>query len=647
MFIATQRLGTIEGTPAIVEPPTRNYASRSYKGFRDAFGMRDTMLMVPANDGILHAFILGSNGAKRLGAHGYGTDDYKWMEKLWYYGAYGQVTPPFLEGDELWGFIPRAMWPKMRDLLNFGPQTMIAASPTVADVEIGEDYHFRTLDGEYYEKTYGWGTVIVGGYGGGARGYYALDITNPGRPQILWEIDHLWHMNGRVWPDYYADAYKRDAYDFVDLDMDVKQRRMGIDYDYPLQLMGYSSAKPVITNMVIDGRIEPVAILAGGRQPTETTEPKNRIGKVLYVVRLYPHDFKQLLVKAFYFEHEIIGTPAVFPSGFNTVAQMIYVGDSNSALYRLDVSNGNPYKWGSYEKLKTEDSYVVEKPIFDPARMKSMGASSSNPEHSVTSPYAGITYKPALSVYKYGQKPVIQITVATGSNENINPTASESNYVGYFYDVWQDNHYVLNPPDFVERAKILVFNPPKGVHEKEKVEEDKQIFDIYTRDPISHRVLDKLQKPTGAPITYNFVSYFPTYITQPGTCNSGRAAIWKLEGGSNHKNYTTTTQGVQNLTAKESDTFNGNSLFKLDMGTKIYGLEITRTNYCSKDGDPDGSKMVAPMLVAQTGGEATSINNDAGTGHIKSATASVQSFELNLDAITPTTRTLSWASVYE
>ncbi len=48
----------------------------------------------------------------------------------------------------------------------------VDGSPTVADAIIGSL----------------WRTVMVGGMNAGGRGFYALDITNPTAPQVLWEI---------------------------------------------------------------------------------------------------------------------------------------------------------------------------------------------------------------------------------------------------------------------------------------------------------------------------------------------------------------------------------------------------------------------------------------------------------------------------
>jgi type IV pilus assembly protein PilY1 len=34
-----------------------------------------------------------------------------------------------------------------------------------------------------------WKTILVGGYGAGGRGYYAMDITTPASPKALWEFN--------------------------------------------------------------------------------------------------------------------------------------------------------------------------------------------------------------------------------------------------------------------------------------------------------------------------------------------------------------------------------------------------------------------------------------------------------------------------
>jgi len=107
---------------------------------------REKLVMAAANDGMLHAF-----------------------DK---------------DGVERWAFIPTAVMPNLYKLADTNypnnHSSFVDATPVLADV--------------YIDKTGGnskeWRTIVVGGLGGGGRGYYALDITDPYAPEMLWEFQH-------------------------------------------------------------------------------------------------------------------------------------------------------------------------------------------------------------------------------------------------------------------------------------------------------------------------------------------------------------------------------------------------------------------------------------------------------------------------
>lgn len=105
---------------------------------------RDRLIMAAANDGMLHAF-----------------------DK---------------DGIERWAFIPTAVMPNLYKLADTNypnnHASFVDATPVLADV--------------YIEKAgvKQWRTIVVGGLGGGGRSYYALDITNPYAPELLWEYTH-------------------------------------------------------------------------------------------------------------------------------------------------------------------------------------------------------------------------------------------------------------------------------------------------------------------------------------------------------------------------------------------------------------------------------------------------------------------------
>ncbi len=125
--------------PAYVRNPRRNYGDAGYTAFKAANATRQAMVYVAANDGMLHAL---------------------------------NATT----GEEAWAYVPHMILPELYRLAdNNYPNNhryYVDGSPESADVYI---------NGE-------WRTILVGGLNKGGRGYYALDITDPTNPQVLWEF---------------------------------------------------------------------------------------------------------------------------------------------------------------------------------------------------------------------------------------------------------------------------------------------------------------------------------------------------------------------------------------------------------------------------------------------------------------------------
>jgi len=643
-FIATQPLGAIEyATPVPVNPPTRNYKSNSYITYSKVYWTRDTMLLVGANDGMLHSFILGDN----LTAKDYNSGLYKIDPKL-----VPDSNLSFEEGDELWSFIPKAVMPNLYKLTEFGAQKHVNATPVVADVQAPSHINYDVVTDPSDDSktvTVQWRTVVVGGFRDGARGYYALDITNPGQPKILWEIDNTFEIN---------ESGTVTAYNYPDMannSNSVTKTEEDANKDiFPFLRMGYSYPEPIITNLLIDDTIEPVAILAGGMNNNSVSN--DLIGKALYIVRLFPKTPKDLLVKKFVFDNKITGAPAVFPSNFNATAKLIYVGDDSGSLYRLDVSNGVVESWG-----KKEDGVEVsEEPIFNPADSLTLAAGQK---------FERITFKPAVSLYKNGTNPIIQIAFGTGSNDNLNVADSDHNYVANFYDVFIDGHYELNPESAISASVIpqpmlYAFNYSENTSKDGTTKEwtssgsspesssIKHKYKLYTVDPKSGTKIDPRQKMTGAPITYNYITYFPSFIASnsaESSCTKGHAAIWSIGNSAvSTRNYQVITDAarVQNLKTDSTDRFKDHNIFELSPGTKIYGLDITNQMICKKN---DGTtKIAAPQLVALT---TANFSDEAslsdGTQKLHAKNTDIESFAMDLEAFSPEVNRLSWASVYE
>ena len=134
-------LGDIIHTqPVFVGAPSFNYLDSGYKPtFTAAQAARGKTVYVSANDGFLHAFNADT-------------------------------------GAERWAFLPPEAAARLKNLASTGygnsHQLLNDGTITAADV--------------YDSEASAWKTIIVFGLGAGGQAYYALDVTDPDVPKILW-----------------------------------------------------------------------------------------------------------------------------------------------------------------------------------------------------------------------------------------------------------------------------------------------------------------------------------------------------------------------------------------------------------------------------------------------------------------------------
>lgn len=129
----------INASPLFVGKPNFKYLDSTYDAFKTAQASRTAVVLAAANDGMLHAF--------------------------------DRVT-----GNERWAYIPSFVLPNLYKLADQSYSTnhsyFVDGSPQMGDIFVGG----------------AWKTIVVGGLGAGGRGYYALDVTDPATPKLLWEF---------------------------------------------------------------------------------------------------------------------------------------------------------------------------------------------------------------------------------------------------------------------------------------------------------------------------------------------------------------------------------------------------------------------------------------------------------------------------
>jgi len=142
----------LESAPVFVGKPVFKYSENNYPSGIDV--SRRPTVYIGTNDGMLHAF----NAETGICTTGVGSGN--------------------CPGEERWAYVPSMVIPNMWKLADKNYSTM-HANYVNGDLVVGDVY-----DGA------NWRTILVGGLNGGGKGYYALDITNPDSPILLWEFGH-------------------------------------------------------------------------------------------------------------------------------------------------------------------------------------------------------------------------------------------------------------------------------------------------------------------------------------------------------------------------------------------------------------------------------------------------------------------------
>jgi type IV pilus assembly protein PilY1 len=157
------KLGDIfHSNPVIVGSPSKFFIDQGFSevgGFYEKNRGRKKVIIVGANDGMLHAFD-ASNGI------------------------------------EQWAFIPSALL-KTLNSMKTAHAYYVDASPKVADV-------WFDTNGDDKKTSDEWRTVLVCGLRKGGKNYFALDITDTLNPKYLWEFPNtpeVLNKLGQSWSD--------------------------------------------------------------------------------------------------------------------------------------------------------------------------------------------------------------------------------------------------------------------------------------------------------------------------------------------------------------------------------------------------------------------------------------------------------------
>jgi type IV pilus assembly protein PilY1 len=395
---------------AVAGRPSQFLVDQSYQRYvtNQVTAKRPSVLYASSNDGFLHAFKIAQ------------VDKSDSTEAM-------QVKTKAT--NELWAFVPPGVLTGIPALYPASRQSLLDGTPAIKDVvatanSSGTYYKFlleRTLD-QARGGLGDWRTILVQSYGAQRPGYFAIDVTDPvpsstNGPKFLWQLE--------------TDSAGN-------------------------QLFGDGGGTPLITTVYFQGKEVAVALLPGGytKEPgtagtgsgcdrsntnfsdlTVNAAPTPRVrvrcytaaaararsltvvrldsGEILRTFRRDESDVPGLVGKGVftkaYLDSPMTGQPVAYPADVGAVADRVFIGDQDGALWRLNFASktGDPADW-------------VLDMFFDgfPASSPDFGHKWDDGQPIIAAP--------VISVDRIGN---LTVAFSTGDQEAIGALAGLTNYV--------------------------------------------------------------------------------------------------------------------------------------------------------------------------------------------------------------------------
>ena len=357
-----ERLGDIyHSTPAIVGPLVDDIEDSSYNNWRLGLAHQESpddsedlsspngwqlserprVIYASTNDGIIHAFLADDYGVGAFTA-GDGLEEFACANNK-------------DAGTELWGFIPPMFLDDLDDQLAGTSKQWYGDG----SIQVRNLYDVRSFpDPAGGGVTNVWRTVLFLSFRNGGSGIVALDVTNPCKPEFLWQFTH---------PDL-GDTYGQPTAAQVFLE-DSNPTPMGNFGSAPVFQPRQSHGVILVPGGqgVLDGGN--LCPFASGPQLPEDMEtatganitprpqrrcwrdrssapPAARHGRLLLFIDLMTGTVIRTLDENT-FPAPLNGAVSVFQGDTGTVATAAYTVDAEGVLWRIDMGSPDPEDWSA------------------------------------------------------------------------------------------------------------------------------------------------------------------------------------------------------------------------------------------------------------------------------------------------------------
>ena len=378
------RLGAIVGANIWLarQPDRLAYEHPGHAAFRKAHAQRPTMLYVGANDGMLHAF-------------------------------------DAVNGHEMMAYVPRGIYGKLRGYTQ------------------PEHPHSYLVDGQVFsgdadvsgngaEGGTGlasqWRTLLVGGLGGGGRGYFILDITQP-----------LPASNS-------TSSFRPSG---VVLDRTFSSSATPLDDES--QDLGHLYAPPV-TALANTVRSEQIVKLNNDRWALVIGNGVNSVNERPVLLIQYldgSKELQRLVARPAKSQSNGLSAPRLLDVNGDGRADIAYAGDLQGHLWKFDLSHNDPTRWGVSAWAAGAEPCQEDNACM-PFYMARTDSPQSEPQP--------ITAAPICMPHPLGG---MQILFGTG--RNLTETDPDDFRVQTIYALWDRSTY-LSGKDSAGRRTLLTSN---------------------------------------------------------------------------------------------------------------------------------------------------------------------------------------------
>jgi type IV pilus assembly protein PilY1 len=370
-----ERLGDIyHSTPALVGPLVDDLDDSSYNDWRLGLGYqlspdpledlstdgwqlseRPRVIYASSNDGVIHAFL---------------ADDY----------AAGTFTPGNLTnefacadnkdaGTELWGFIPPMFLDDLDDMLAGGSKQWYGDG----SIQVRNLYDVRPFAANQGGATNVWRTVLFLSFRNGGTGMVALDVTNPCKPEFLWQFTHP-NLGDTYGQPTAAQIFVEGGDDGSGGPAFLARQSRGVILLPGGQGVENSSSVaipvgPQLPQNMDDPAGTSISPRANRREwRDQTTAPAEvRHGRMLYFIDLVTGTLIEELDETD-FPAPLTGAVSVYRGDTGTVASAAYTVDADGVLWRVDLSSTEPADWEAeaLHDLYYDEASDVAEPTFYP-----------------------------------------------------------------------------------------------------------------------------------------------------------------------------------------------------------------------------------------------------------------------------------------